>query len=155
MVYSNTVTVVGTANSSFDDFEYGEEEYYRSYAYEYPDLGNVRTNPPAFDQITNSYWFSNYRSEGTAFSLVINPAASSNGVVMGTDFWTNAPWSTNLYSFTNRSGSVNVMAAYRPLAYPHPLLSALSGGVGTPSTPGVSALNAAAANVGTVVYVGP
>lgn len=68
--------------------------------------------------------------------------------------WWRGVWdsSQSTYSFTNYSGSVNAMSEYRPLAYPHPLRYLFD-------TNGASAaaitLNAAVANVGSIVYTGP
>lgn len=151
MIFSNLVVWNTYTNNLWDNIDIWEEEYWRAYTYDTnvpPTI--VRTVPPAQDQITNSYIFENWTSSGQPCSIGIHDPSEAVGLSVNIDWFTNAPWATNLYSFTNRGGGVNVMAAYRPLAYPHPLLSTLNN-----ASAAVAALNAATANIGQLIYVGP
>lgn len=133
MVYSNTFSV--GANYAYD-IQLDEEETWAPYVFDEPARLLVRTNPPAQDAITNSFIWSNTLNGSplTTQPMLYGADPSYNPVTTGTtnnpialvlaenvDYWRKSPWSGN---HTNRSGSVNAMASYAPLVYPHPRVTA-------------------------------
>lgn len=78
---------------------------------------------PFQDAVTNSYFWGN-TLRGTSMTTIDDETGGycTNGVfVVNTDYWLSDPRTTTT---TNRSGAVNVLSGYTPLAYPHPRVTA-------------------------------
>lgn len=153
MVYSNAFTV--SANYAFD-IQIDEEETWATYVYDEPARLLVRTNPPAQDAITNSFVWANTLNGSplTTQPVLYGADPEYNPITAGTtnnpialvlseevDYWRRSPWSGN---HTNRSGSINPMASYAPLVYPHPRVTA-------EDTPAGPTATATSATVGTLL----
>lgn len=151
MVYSNEFN---NGNSSSDDIQLDEEEMWADYVYSYPLNNAVRTNPPAQDQVTNTFIWGNFVNGNISNNLAVlyganpnlNPVTSNTtvnpvslAVVENVDYWQKSPWST---SYTNRGGGVNVMTNYTALIFPHPRVTADDGGSNAPSSFRTLLLNA-------------
>lgn len=118
MVYSNTIIGAGSAN-----IEMNEEETYRtdlacSQPSCFPGFGPVDTSYPKHDQVTNSFFWANTLNGNTILPNENSGmfAAAPGWFQIGRDYWTNAPHSTD------------VLANYRPLVYPDPMVTAQDGG---------------------------
>jgi hypothetical protein len=111
LVFSNTITGAGAAN-----IEMNEEETYRTdlaCTGCYPIFGPVNLTYPKHDQITNSFFWANLLN-GSPVNPTENPgmaAAAPGWFREGRDYWTHAPNSTN------------ALMNYKPLVYPHPLVT--------------------------------
>ena len=79
----------------------------------------LRTNWPAQDAITNSFFWGNTRA-GTNLSTYLLQSNTTNLVQENRDFWMQAPNSTN-------GIPAGAMENYVPLIYPHPLVTAQDG----------------------------
>ena len=81
----------------------------------------LRTVWPAQDQITNSYFWANTYKDAltTPYTTALNNGSDAIFVQEGRDYWNHPPLSTNVYS------------SYKPLQYPHPLISGRTGGFQT------------------------
>jgi hypothetical protein len=111
MVFSNTMTGGGAAN-----IEINEEETYRTDLVClscYPSFGPIDLTYPKHDQVTNSFFWANTMN-GSQVNPMENPgmaAAAPGWFREGRDYWTHAPNNTN------------VLKDYKPLVYPHPLVT--------------------------------
>lgn len=83
----------------------------------------LRTNWPAQDQITNSFFWGNTRG-GSNLTTYLIQTNSTNFIQENRDFWMQAPNATN-------GSPAGVLQTYTPLVYPHPLVTAQDGGGGT------------------------
>lgn len=114
IIYGNAMTNVSTA-SSFPLIMTEEESWQTGF------FLPLRTNWPAQDQITNSYFWAN-TYEGTLttpYTTALNDDSDAIFIQEGRDYWNHPPLSTNVYY------------PYKPLQYPHPLITGASGGIQT------------------------
>jgi hypothetical protein len=104
LVYGNTMTNIATA-SSFPIVLTEEEGWQTAF------FQPLRTEWPAQDQITNSYFWGNvYNGNPTAaYITALNNYSDAIFIQEGRDYWLHAPDPTNVYY------------PYTPLPYPHPL----------------------------------
>lgn len=80
----------------------------------------LRTNYPAGDQITNSYFFSNVVDTIVLTNIVLTTIPEDELYIQeGRDYWMCLPQNTNVYY------------PYVPLVYPHPLVTAQDGPAAT------------------------
>lgn len=85
----------------------------------------LRTNYPAQDQITNSFFWNNtWNGISTNMVYPDNPVTNSFFIQLNRDFYTNSPYQI---PYTNGSGVSNAMVSYQPLVYPHPLVTSQDG----------------------------
>lgn len=79
----------------------------------------LRTNWPAQDQITNSFFWGNTRGGSNLTSYLIE-TNTTTFIHENRDFWMQPPNETN-------GSPAGVMASYQPLVYPHPRVTADDG----------------------------
>lgn len=78
----------------------------------------LRTNYPAWDQITNTFIWANTANKTNA---PVEPRAEAAFLIeLGRDYWTNAPCATN-------GSPAGVFADYAQAPYPHPLIRYFEG----------------------------
>lgn len=78
----------------------------------------LRTNWPANDQITNSfYWANTLNSSPITISVT---GSDTNVIRENRDYWNQAPNATN-------GSPAGILSSYAPLIYPHPLVTAQDG----------------------------
>jgi hypothetical protein len=110
MVYSNTIT----SNAGGQQIQLTEEESIigNNVATACFGSGNYRTNYPAIDQITNSFFWGNTG----ASTVYIQEVSSETFIQQNRDYWLRAP----------QSG--DAVENYAALTYPHPRVTAEDGG---------------------------
>lgn len=115
MMYSNLF--YGSGASSKNGIVLEEEETWEDATY-LPCYGSALTNYPAFEQVTNSFFWGNLYENTDTIPVSIGTsteAAIANFFQEGRDYWLHAPTETN------------VLSDYVPLAFPHPLATAQDG----------------------------
>ena len=105
LAYSNILT---TVSGSATAFHLSEEEAWSTSFW-----SPLRTNWPAHDQITNSFFWANTLN-GNPIQGVYANEASRIFIQEGRDFWLEPPSASN-------GLPQGIYASYRPLMYPHPL----------------------------------
>lgn len=109
LLFSNTfTTVTGTPTAIY----LTEEEGWQTSMF-----SPLRTNWPAADGITNTFFWSNTLNGSAISSVKTNRTEDATLIRQNRDYWMQAPNSTN-------GSPAGILAAYTPLVFPHPRVTA-------------------------------
>ena len=126
LIYSNSFRCISGRTSVF---AVTEEESWQSQFF-----SPLRTSWPAQDQITNTFLWANTLNGTPVTGVTLWNPNDSTFIQQNRDYWMEAPSSVN-------GRPAGVYANYRPLIYPHPMVTAQdSGSVGNTNETVVSSL---------------